>query len=199
MTRLARRLLRRFRRSRGIALEDGALVLGRHTYFRPTVHRYLGDEAIVRIGSFTSIADDVELLPGGNHRPDWVTTFAIQQRLGGAEEPPAGIPASKGDIVIGNDVWLGRGAKVLSGVHIGDGAVVAAWAVVTRDVRPYALVAGVPAIERRRRFDDETVDALLRISWWDWPDERVLDVADLLESERVAEFVERFDPARHRT
>lgn len=80
---------------------------------------------------------------------------------------------NKGDIVIGNDVWIGYGAVVMSGVRIGDGAIVAAQAVVTKDVAPYTIVGGVPAREIRSRFDPETVARLLDLRWWDWPVERI--------------------------
>ncbi len=79
----------------------------------------------------------------------------------------------RGDIVIGNDVWIGYEAVILSGVTIGDGAVVAARSVVTRDVEPYTIVGGVPARPIRRRFDEETIDALLELRWWDWPPEKL--------------------------
>ena len=78
-----------------------------------------------------------------------------------------------GRIVVGNDVWIGRGAVVCGGVRIADGAVVGARAVVTQDVRPYAIVAGDPAREIRRRFGDEQIRALLEIGWWEWPAERI--------------------------
>ena len=79
----------------------------------------------------------------------------------------------RGDIVIGNDVWIGYEAVILSGVTIGDGAIVAARSVVTRDVPPYTIVGGVPARPIRRRFDQETIDALLELRWWDWPLEKL--------------------------
>ncbi len=85
-----------------------------------------------------------------------------------------------GRIVVGNDVWIGRGATIHAGVRIGDGAVVGTRAVVTADVRPYAIVAGDPARELRRRFGDDQVAALLAVRWWDWPPERVRSYAALL-------------------
>jgi serine acetyltransferase len=93
-----------------------------------------------------------------------------------------GHPSSRGDVVIGNDVWLGAGCTVMSGVTISDGAVVGAHAVVDRDVRPYAVVVGNRAREVRRRFDDRTVDRLLELKWWDWNDERVVNSINLLSS-----------------
>jgi acetyltransferase-like isoleucine patch superfamily enzyme len=154
------------------------------------IREYLGDEAGIRVGAFASIADNVELIPGGNHRLDWVSTypFRVKFRLPGAITD--GHPWSKGDIVIGNDVWIGTGARILSGVVVGDGAVVGAAAVVTTDVRPYAVVAGNPAREVKRRFDDATVEALLRIRWWDWPDEELLQHVDGLCSDDVRGFLD---------
>ena len=80
---------------------------------------------------------------------------------------------NKGDIVIGNDVWIGYEAVILAGVTIGDGAVIGARAVVTKDIPPYTIVGGVPAKPIRKRFTQETIDLLLKIKWWNWPEERI--------------------------
>ena len=80
---------------------------------------------------------------------------------------------NKGDIVIGNDVWIGYEAVIMQGVHIGDGAIVGARAVVTRDIPPYTIVGGVPAKEIRKRFEPNTVETLLQIQWWNWPYEKI--------------------------
>ena len=116
---------------------------------------------------------DVVMIPAGNHRVDWVTTYPLRVMLGMDGAGADGHPASRGDIVVGNDVWIGFGATILSGVTIGDGAVVGARAVVARDVRPYAVVVGNPAREIRRRFDDATVERLLTLRWWEWPLEEI--------------------------
>ena len=79
----------------------------------------------------------------------------------------------KGDIVIGNDVWIGYEAVVMAGVTIGDGAIIGARAVVTKDVPPYTIVGGVPARKIRRRFSDNVIARLLELKWWDWPAERI--------------------------
>lgn len=81
--------------------------------------------------------------------------------------------ANKGDIIIGNDVWIGYEAVILSGVTIGNGAIIGARAVVTRDVPPYTIAGGIPAKPIRKRFSDDTISALLNIKWWDWPKERI--------------------------
>jgi virginiamycin A acetyltransferase len=80
---------------------------------------------------------------------------------------------NKGDIVIGNDVWIGYEAVILQGVHIGDGAIIGTRAVVTKDVAPYSIVGGIPAREIRKRFDPETITALQNLRWWDWPFEKI--------------------------
>jgi acetyltransferase-like isoleucine patch superfamily enzyme len=115
------------------------------------------------IGRYCSIADKVEILLGGDHRLDWVSTypFAAMQGLWPDADAPADYHVSRGDVTIGNDVWLGSGCIILSGVTVGHGAVVAARAVVTRDVAPYTVVAGNPARPLRQRFDPDTVAALL--------------------------------------
>lgn len=96
-----------------------------------------------------------------------------------------------GDTVVGNDVWIGTEAMIMPGVRIGDGAVIAARAVVTADVEPYAVVAGMPARQLRRRFSQERIAMLLEMRWWDWPLERINAAMPLLCSgqvERLHEF-----------
>jgi acetyltransferase-like isoleucine patch superfamily enzyme len=173
---------------------DERLTLGRCSYGEPRVATFPGDTAHVRIGAFCSIGPDVILMDGGDHRVDWVSTFPFRAALAlpGAYED--GHPCSRGDIEIGNDVWIGRGARVRSGVSVGDGAVIGAYSVVTRDVRPYAIVAGVPAREVRRRFGDAQVAALAQIAWWDWPMDEVLRCVPQLCSENVDEFIREHLP-----
>ena len=170
-------------------------MVGRHTYGSPQLQLAAGDEGTLTVGAFTSISYDVEIMLGGNHRTDWVTTFPLRHVLGLDGALADGHPSSKGPVVVGNDVWIGRGAKILSGVTIGDGAVIGAHAVVTRSVRPYAVVVGSPAREVRRRFADPVVESLRRIAWWDWPDELVVErVAELCDGD-VEAFCARYDPA----
>lgn len=172
---------------------SGQITVGPHTYGEPRVLAW-ETQTRLEIGAYCSIAEGVTIVLGGEHRTDWVTTYPLRvlNDLPGAWTD--GHPASKGDIRIGNDVWIGTGALLLSGIEIGDGAVIGAGAVVTRDVPPFAIVAGNPASIVRYRFDEETRAALLRISWWGWPHERVLAEVDALCSDDVRAFVERFDP-----
>ena len=143
------------------------------------------------IGRYCSIADRVEILLGGDHRLDWVSTypFAAMSGLWPRAEAPQDYHASRGDVTIGHDVWLGSGCMILSGLTVGHGPVVAAHAVVTRDVPPYAVVAGNPARIVRRRFDEATAAALVEAAWWECPHEAVTRLIPLLQSGRVEELI----------
>ncbi len=172
------------------------LTIGKASYGEPLIAKlpaeFKAAQEHVHMGSFVSIGVDVVLMDGGSHRTDWVTAFPLRAALGlpGAYED--GHPRSKGDIVIGNDVWIGRGVRVLSGVTIGDGAVVAAYSVVTKDVRPYAIVGGNPAREIRRRFSDEQIAALQEIAWWDWPMDKIVECVSELSSDDIDAFIARY-------
>ncbi len=165
--------------------------MGTQSYGDPLVLAYEGDTARVTVGAYCSLGQDVTFMVGGAHRVDWVSTFPFRARYGMPGAFTDGHPATRGDIVVGSDVWIARDALVLSGVTVGHGAVVASRSVVTKDVRPYAVVAGNPAREVRRRFPDEQIDALLRIAWWDWPEGRVLEHVDSLCAGDVDAFIRR--------
>ena len=100
-----------------------------------------------------------------------------------------GHPTSKGDVVIGNDVWIGYGSTILSGVEIGDGAVIASGSVVTKSIPAYTIVAGVPAQVMRKRFNEDIVEKLLEMRWWDWPYEQIYEVIPLLQNDQVEELI----------
>ena len=128
------------------------------------------------IGKFCSIACGARfLMTSANHAMASLSTYVFPIFY---EEWDHGMEVTeawdrRGDIVIGNDVWIGYEAVILSGVTIGDGAIVAARSVVTKDVPPYTIVGGVPARPIRQRFGQETIDALLELRWWDWPVEKL--------------------------
>lgn len=130
------------------------------------------------MGSYTSLAGTYIL--GGNHGPDRPTTYPMRINWGleGAWED--GVPVPTGDTIVGSDVWTCEESVILSGVKIGDGAIVGAGAVVTKDVPPYAIVGGSPARLIRYRFDEEQRAALLQIRWWDWPEDAVREALPLL-------------------
>ncbi len=129
------------------------------------------------IGKFCSIACGAKFLfTSANHAQKSLSTYPFPiffEEWGLPKEQVTSAWDNKGDIVIGNDVWIGYEAVILSGVHIGDGAVIGARAVVTKDVAPYTVVGGVPAKKIKLRFDEETVRRLLALRWWDWPAKKI--------------------------
>lgn len=162
--------------------------IGVGSYGLPIVHDW-NEGSTLRIGAYTSIAEQVEIFLGGHHRTEWVTTYPFPAMI----DEAAGIPGyafSRGDVVIGSDVWLCTGVVILSGVTVGDGAVVAAGAVVSRDVAPYSVVAGNPARHIRWRFPESTREALLAARWWEWPEDEVRRSSALLCSEQLGAFLE---------
>ena len=186
------RLLSRLRRKGGgarpLAERYPQHRIGRGSYGDLDVVEF-GEGTTLEIGSYCSFARGAQVMLGGNHRIDWVTTYpfsAIDRRF--AHFP--GHPQSKGNVVIGNDVWVAREAMILSGVTIGDGAVIGARAVVSRDVPPYTIVAGNPAVEIRPRFPAPLVERLLALRWWDWPDERIAAAMPHLLSDKVETFLD---------
>ena len=141
-----------------------------------------GDHLI--IGKFCSIASGTQFIMGSaNHRINSVSTYPFAV-MGGewAKRVPDHLPQSpfKGDTVIGNDVWFGRHYVIMPGVHIGDGAMIGAHSVVTKDVEPYTIVGGNPARFIRKRFDDELIELLLQWKWWDLPPEQLVDALPIL-------------------
>lgn len=169
------------------------IIIGDYTYYDDpedsenfeahVTHHYdfIGDKLI--IGKFTAIAKGVEfVMNGANHRMASVTTYPFSLMLHGWEKS---IPALdelplKGDTVVGNDVWIGQNVTVLPGVHIGDGAIIGANSVVAHDVPPYAVAAGNPCRIIRKRFDDELIEFLLELKWWDWDAEKIFRNMELL-------------------
>lgn len=162
------------------------VVIGNYTYYddpagpeafrRNILYHYeiYGDRLV--IGKFCAIAAGVKfIMNGGNHRNDGATTFPFAIFGGGWQEPYHGDFGlhSRGDTVIGNDVWLGYESLLLPGVQVGDGAIIGARAVVTHDVPPYAVAAGNPARVVRMRYDDETIRQLRELRWWDWSIEKI--------------------------
>jgi acetyltransferase-like isoleucine patch superfamily enzyme len=164
--------------------------IGEYTYGQPKLIRF-EDDAVLRIGKFCSIAADVKFMLGGNHRTDWVTTYPVSNFFEFAWKMP-NIHIFRGDLTIGNDVWIGQEAFILSGVTVGDGAVIGARAVVAKDVAPYSIVVGNPARHVRFRFDEKTIEALLKIRWWDWPIEKIAEAMPMMLSEDIKGFIAKY-------
>ncbi len=161
--------------------------LGVGTYGMPIVHD-LDEGTTLRIGAYCSIAGNVQIFLGAQHCVDWVSSYPFPEFFPEAShiKNPR---SSRGDVVIGSDVWLCSNCTILSGVTVGHGAVIASGALISRDVEPYAIMAGNPARKVRWRFDEPTRLALLKSSWWDWPEAEIRKIVDKLCSENIAEFI----------
>lgn len=164
-----------------ILKQKGVVNIGRHTYGKPIIFAWNQDTKL-NIGNFCSISEDVKILLGGEHSLDFVTTYPFnifRSTWGGELE---GSTKSKGDIQIGNDVWIGHSSIILSGVTIGNGAVIAAGSVVVKDVPSFSIVGGNPARVIRFRFDDKTIAEIEKSQWWDWSDSKIRENLECLLS-----------------
>lgn len=170
-----------------IRLRYPRYTVGVGTYGIPEVLEF-GDDTVLKVGSYTSIADGVRILLGGEHRTDWLTTYPFPAMIDNLDDIKDYAP-SKGDVVIGSDCWICADAVILSGVTIGHGAIVAAGAMVTRDVPPYSVVGGNPCKFIRWRFEEEVREELLQSAWWDWPVDEVKSVARTLCSADLEAFL----------
>ncbi len=155
-------------------IDRGLVTVGEHTYGYPVIYSW-DDSTKLSIGKFCSIAKGVTFLLGGEHRLDWVTTypFNVFSESWPSGKGIIGHPKTKGDITVGNDVWIGQDAMILSGVTIGDGAVIAARSVVVRDVEPYSVVGGNPIKFIKYRFSPSEIEDLLQLKWWNWPSVKI--------------------------
>lgn len=174
--------------------------IGEYTYGTPII-RWWGENVKLKIGRYCSIAANVKIYLGGNHRHNWVTTYPFPSPPMNADWPNTDgrglpkLPASKGDVVIGHDVWIGDDAMIMSGVTVGHGAVISARAVVTKDVPPYAIVGGNPFKVISYRFTEEEIAMLLETKWWDWPPALVNRFVPHLCAENVVDFYHAYKKA----
>lgn len=172
-------------------IHNPQIIVGDYTYYDDpdNVHNFeknvlylfdfIGDKLI--IGKFCQIATGVRfIMNGSNHAMGGFSTYPF--KVFGEEwskKDPMHV-VSKGDTVIGNDVWIGNSATIMQGIKIGDGAIIGTNSLVTRNVEPYTIVGGNPAREIRKRFDDETINYLVNLKWWDWPVESITEHLDLI-------------------
>ena len=126
------------------------------------------------IGKYCSIGSGAVFMMAGNqgHRMDWISTFPFNFQANIFKKAKNAYEKT-GDTIIGNDVWIGSEAMIMSGVTIGSGAIIAARSVVIKDVPPYAVVGGNPATIIKYRFDEKNIEKLLKLKWWDWSEEKV--------------------------
>lgn len=160
-----------------------AVIVGKHTYGEIIVK----GKGNVVIGKFCSIAKGARIVFRDNHKTEWITTFPFRKRWEMLEIPTQNTKPE--DVVIENDVWIGTGVMILGGAHIRSGACIGAYSVVAGQVPPYCVAAGNPTKPIRYRFTQEVIDKLLKVQWWDLPDEKIRKFAPLLSSNRMEEFL----------
>ncbi len=170
------------------------MLIGKHVFGLPYIISALSSTVI--IGNYCSFGRNVSIVPCHAHLPSLkederflVSTYPIVGEKGWKQKIV--LPAKNNYVIIGNDVWVGINAIVLAGVRIGDGAIVGAGSVVTHDVPPYAIVAGVPARTIRYRYSEEQRAKLLKIAWWNWSDEKVRANADYFYDD-IDTFIKKF-------
>lgn len=147
---------------------------------------FLGDKLI--IGKFCMIAPSVTfIMNGANHSMNGITSYPFSLFGNGWERimPTMADLPIKGDTIIGNDVWIGMNVTIMPGVHIGDGAIIATNSTVTKDVAPYAIVGGNPAVVIRKRFSDPKIKELLEMQWWNWDIEKITDNLEYLTGKTI--------------
>lgn len=165
---------------------------GPYSYYDSIEVVHFGEPATFSVGKFCSIAN-IKLFLGGDHRVDWVSTYpfmSFTKEFPAAKNIP-GHPKTKGNIVIGNDVWIGQDAVIMSGITIGDGAVIGARTLVSKNVPAYAIFAGNPGKVVRYRFDKHTIEKLLLIKWWNWPIEKIKANVHVLCSSNLIQLIDK--------
>nr|WP_287412819.1 CatB-related O-acetyltransferase [Pseudodesulfovibrio sp.] len=174
------------------------ILVGHHSYYSGYYHgqhfeenvRYLHPERDnvdkLIIGKYCSIGSGATFIMAGNqgHRYDWISTYPFHYQPDFTEAKDGYIP--QGDTIIGNDVWIGTEAIIMPGITIGNGAVIAARAVVTREVPDYTIVGGNPAKPIRTRFNKDDIEKLLKLKWWDWSEDKIKRNLDLLCSKDIS-------------
>lgn len=152
---------------------------------------FVGDQLI--IGKFCMIASDVKfIMNGANHLTDALSTYPFAIFGNGWENAMDGkVYPKKGNITIGNDIWIGYNATIMAGVTIGDGAIIATNATVTKDVAPYTIVGGNPAKEIRKRFSEDVIAKLLELKWWNWDIEKITKHVQNLTDNNIEKLYEK--------
>jgi acetyltransferase-like isoleucine patch superfamily enzyme len=163
--------------------------VGKFTYGIPITKDWHHGSTL-NIGDFCSIVENVDILLGGNHSIDWISSYPFGVIFDEVKAKSYLYPTkSKGAVVVGNDVWLGMNVTILSGVTIGDGAVVAACSMVTRNVEPYTIAGGNPANSLKKRFQEKEIAKLLETQWWNWDISKIEANIQLISSNDIAGFI----------
>jgi len=172
---------------------DHIYLTDKYTYGTPHVYSWNeGAKAIV--GKFCSIADNVKIYLGGNHNTNWVTTFPFGHIYKDVFNNYDGKnhPITKGNVNIGNDVWIAQNVVIMSGITIGDGAIIANNSHVVKNVEPYTIVGGNPAKFIKYRFTPLQISKLLEIKWWDWDDSLINNNIEFLCNSDIDYFINNF-------
>lgn len=164
----------------------GQVYLGHRSYGTPIVR---GDISDVYVGKYCSIAQNVIVDCGFHHNTDFATTYPLNVFFDELKHI-TGHPKSKGDICIGNDVWIAEGTIIMGGITIGDGAVVGAGSIVTRNVNPYEVVVGNPAKYKKHRIPICYIGKMLNLKWWDWEEEKIIRNGELLMSNNIQKLID---------
>lgn len=159
--------------------------IGEYTFGCPEVLEWGEGDAELSIGRFCSIAKDVKILLGGEHRYDWISTYSFPDFFDELKDLEVEHRVSKGNVTIGNDVWIGFGVTILSGVTIGNGVVIGAKAVVAKDISDFSIVVGNPAYVIKKRFDEDAINRINQLAWWDWSIEKIINNVDIIMSNNV--------------
>lgn len=163
--------------------------IGKWSYGRLSVQEWVVSGTFT-IGNYCSVAG-VNVLLGGGHHQHWISSYSFP-RLWKEHAGHMEYGTTRGDVTIGNDVWVGQNALILSGVTIGDGAVIGAGSVVRTDVPPYAIVVGNPSRVVGYRFEQEAIDEMLKICWWDWPEEKIQQALPDILTDDITEFIRKY-------
>jgi len=169
------------------------MIVGDFTYGHENIHIESPNMANLVIGKYCSIAQHITIFCGGSHRTDWVTTYPFGHiHKNSFPHYSPGHPKTNGDVIIGNDVWIGYKSTIMSGITIGDGAVIAANSHVVKNVQPYSIVGGNPAKHIKFRFEQSVIDKLLEMRWWNWHPSHIHKNLSLLCSDNFDQLYEYY-------
>lgn len=171
---------------------DSRVEVGEFTYGVPHIAEF-DPHWELKIGKFSSISNNVEIIFGGQHHYDWISQYAFIPIVQNIFKEHIYHDKPTRPVIIGNDVWIGKNVTILQGVTIGDGAVIGTNAVVAKSIPPYAIVVGNPCRIIKYRFNENQIAALLRIRWWDWPIDKIKENINLIMSDNIDDFISRFD------
>lgn len=171
----------------------GTLEIGKPLHGTPPIILSFGSADKVTIGKYCSIAPNVTIVAASGQHVMNITLFPdMTHAIGGPKSKKKDITLKKKEVKIGNDVWIGTGAIILS-VNVGDGAIIGAGAVVTKNIPPYSIAVGVPARVIRYRFNPTQILKMLKIAWWNWPYEKLLRNMSYFSEDNIEKFITKFE------